>query len=103
MSHLWSCYKDSLSLDIHTTTAAGMFSIPYADVTEEQRRIAKILNHGVLYGMDNGKINQAIIQYTLIQDKTKELENLLNCQAELVKALTTEEYAEYIQALIRED
>lgn len=37
--------------DIHTSVAALMFNIPYAEVTKAQRKAAKTLNFGVLYGM----------------------------------------------------
>lgn len=37
--------------DIHLKTAAEMFKIPIENVTPEQRRAAKVINFGVLYGM----------------------------------------------------
>ncbi len=37
--------------DIHTRTAAEVFSVPEKDVTKEQRRSAKAINFGILYGM----------------------------------------------------
>lgn len=37
--------------DIHTMTAAEIFSIPQGAVTKEMRRVAKTLNFGVAYGM----------------------------------------------------
>lgn len=36
--------------DIHKTTAAAMWSIPLEEVTTDQRRAAKAVNFGVLYG-----------------------------------------------------
>jgi len=38
-------------LDIHTKTAAEIFGIPENQVTEERRRIAKVINFGIIYGM----------------------------------------------------
>ncbi|MCX8128267.1 MAG: DNA polymerase I [Synergistetes bacterium] len=38
-------------LDIHTKTAAEIFGIPEKQVTEEERRIAKVINFGIIYGM----------------------------------------------------
>lgn len=38
-------------LDIHKMTAAEIFNIPLRGVTQEQRRAAKTLNFGILYGM----------------------------------------------------
>lgn len=37
--------------DIHTRTAAGVFGVTPESVTKNQRRQAKVLNFGVLYGM----------------------------------------------------
>ncbi len=38
-------------VDIHTKTAAEAFNIPIGKVTKEQRRAAKVINFGILYGM----------------------------------------------------
>lgn len=37
--------------DIHTIVAAQIFKVPEADVTTAQRRVAKTVNFGVIYGM----------------------------------------------------
>ena len=37
--------------DIHSKTASEMFNIPLDDVSKDQRRAAKVINFGVLYGM----------------------------------------------------
>ncbi len=37
--------------DIHAKTAAEVLGIPLAEVTKEQRRDAKVVNFGILYGM----------------------------------------------------
>lgn len=37
--------------DIHAKTAAEVYKVPLDDVTKEQRRKAKVVNFGVLYGM----------------------------------------------------
>jgi len=39
------------NVDIHTKTASEVYSIPMDDVTKSQRRDAKVINFGVLYGM----------------------------------------------------
>jgi DNA polymerase-1 len=38
-------------VDIHTKTASSVYGIPMDDVTKSQRRAAKVINFGVLYGM----------------------------------------------------
>lgn len=38
-------------VDIHTKTASEVYGIPLATVTKDQRRAAKVINFGVLYGM----------------------------------------------------
>lgn len=38
-------------LDIHTKTASDVYGIPLEEVTKNQRRDAKVINFGVLYGM----------------------------------------------------
>ncbi len=38
-------------LDIHTKTASDAFHVPMEQVTKQQRRAAKVINFGVLYGM----------------------------------------------------
>ncbi len=38
-------------LDIHTKTASDVYGVPLGEVTKLQRRAAKVINFGVLYGM----------------------------------------------------
>ena len=38
-------------IDIHTKTASEVYNIPMGEVTKTQRRNAKVINFGVLYGM----------------------------------------------------
>lgn len=37
--------------DIHTSVASRMFSVPLASVTQDMRRVAKVINFGILFGM----------------------------------------------------
>ena len=37
--------------DIHSATASSVYDVPISDVTSEMRRIAKIMNFGILYGL----------------------------------------------------
>jgi DNA polymerase-1 len=41
----------SLGLDVHRATAAEVFSVALDAVTSEQRRYAKVINFGLIYGM----------------------------------------------------
>ena len=45
--------------DIHTATAAEVFGVPLAEVTPDMRRIAKVVNFGVAYGMSDYGLEQA--------------------------------------------
>ena len=44
--------------DIHASTASMMFDVPVNDVDAEKRRIAKVLNFGVIYGLSAHGISQ---------------------------------------------
>ena len=44
--------------DIHTATASMMFEVPLEEVTADHRRIAKVLNFGVIYGLSAFGISQ---------------------------------------------
>ncbi len=44
--------------DIHAATASQMFNVPINEVDAEQRRIAKVLNFGVIYGLGPYGISQ---------------------------------------------
>jgi DNA polymerase-1 len=44
--------------DIHSATASLMFDVPINDVDSEMRRIAKVLNFGVIYGLSPHGIAQ---------------------------------------------
>ena len=46
--------------DIHARTAAEIFSVEAKKVTPDQRRIAKTVNFGVLYGMSPYGLSQAL-------------------------------------------
>ncbi|HET7763652.1 MAG TPA: DNA polymerase, partial [Burkholderiales bacterium] len=39
------------NIDIHRATAAEVFAVPVAEVSHEQRRYAKVINFGLIYGM----------------------------------------------------
>jgi DNA polymerase-1 len=41
----------SEGLDVHRTTASEVFAVPMSEVSSEQRRYAKVINFGLIYGM----------------------------------------------------
>lgn len=47
------------NVDIHTKTASEAFGVPMKDVTKTQRRAAKVINFGILYGMSIRGLSQA--------------------------------------------
>ncbi|GBD11413.1 DNA polymerase I [bacterium HR23] len=46
--------------DIHAVTASQVFGVPLEQVTPEQRRVAKVLNFGVIYGLSPFGVAQEI-------------------------------------------
>lgn len=52
-------------IDIHTKTASEAFDVPFDQVTKDQRRAAKVINFGILYGMSvRGLSDAAKMPYT---------------------------------------
>ncbi|MCU1724720.1 DNA polymerase I [Pseudomonas sp. 5P_5.1_Bac1] len=47
-------------LDVHTATAAEVFNVPLEAVTSDQRRSAKAINFGLIYGMGAKKLGKDI-------------------------------------------
>lgn len=48
---LIECYN--MEKDIHTQTASQVFGVPFEEVTKEQRRNAKAVNFGIIYGISS--------------------------------------------------
>ena len=44
--------------DIHRITASKVFNVPFEDVTKEQRRNAKAVNFGIIYGISSFGLSQ---------------------------------------------
>ena len=54
--NLIEAYKSAQ--DIHRMTAAKVFGTPFEEVTEEQRRNAKAVNFGIVYGISSFGLSQ---------------------------------------------
>lgn len=52
------------NLDVHTATAAEVFKVELKDVTSDQRRSAKAINFGLIYGMGAQKLGKDIGVHT---------------------------------------
>ena len=48
------------NVDIHTRTASEIFGIPPGEVTTDQRRVAKTVNFGVIYGISPFGLSEAL-------------------------------------------
>lgn len=46
--------------DIHRSTAANVFHVPYEEVTAKQRRDAKAVNFGIIYGISSFGLGQGL-------------------------------------------
>jgi DNA polymerase-1 len=55
---LGTAFRDRI--DVHTQTAAEVFSVPREQVTPEQRRIAKAVNYGLSYGQSDVGLARAL-------------------------------------------
>jgi DNA polymerase-1 len=63
------CEAFSLGLDIHRTTASDVFGVAVDRVSTDQRRAAKAINFGLIYGMSAfGLARQLSIERTSAQD-----------------------------------
>ena len=56
--HLIAAFKKGI--DVHAATAAKIFGIPHEEVTQDQRRIAKTANFGIMYGISSFGLAQRL-------------------------------------------
>lgn len=56
--HLIQAFRDGM--DIHTATAEKIFGVPHDHVTQEQRRVAKTANFGIMYGISSFGLSQRL-------------------------------------------
>lgn len=77
-------------LDLHQNTAALMYNVPYEEVTEKQRKLAKTVNFGTLYGMGPNKLQatMAVDGVYMTMDEAKEaLDRWKKAYPEAAKAI----------------
>ena len=48
------------NIDIHSKTASDIFSVPLEEVTSDQRRTAKAVNFGILYGISSFGLSEGL-------------------------------------------
>lgn len=65
---LTNAFKNGL--DIHSATAAKLFSVSLEEVTSSQRRIAKTVNFGIMYGQGSFGLSQ---QLSISRKEAKEI------------------------------
>ncbi len=54
------CDAFARDIDVHTQTAAEVFGVTLAEVTSEQRRVAKAVNYGLGYGQSEYGLSRAL-------------------------------------------
>jgi DNA polymerase-1 len=71
--------------DIHTATASRVFNIPLDQVTSDQRRYAKTINFGLMYGMGPFRLSKEL---NLSMDEAKKfIENYFNLYPSIQKCI----------------
>ena len=56
--HLTGAFREGI--DVHAATASKIFKVPLAEVTPDQRRIAKTANFGIMYGISAFGLSQRL-------------------------------------------
>ena len=72
-------------VDIHTKTASEAFGVPMDKVTKEQRRAAKVINFGILYGMSVKGLSDAA--HMPISEAKTFIDNYFKLRAPIKKKL----------------
>lgn len=55
---LCRAFRDGM--DVHRQTGALIFDVPVDEVTPEQRRVAKVINFGIMYGMSGFRLSREL-------------------------------------------
>lgn len=57
-THMIEAFREGV--DVHRVTASRIFRTPYEEVSEEQRRTAKVANFGIMYGISSFGLAQRL-------------------------------------------
>ena len=75
-SFLLHAYNNGI--DIHELTASKVFDCKVSEVTEEQRRIAKTINFGLIYGMSAVGLAESLTVITKKHHSTEDAEKMMS-------------------------
>ncbi|MDE5430711.1 DNA polymerase [Elizabethkingia meningoseptica] len=64
-------------IDIHILTASKVFNCKVSEVTEEQRKIAKTINFGLIYGMSAGGMSESLTTITNKHHSKEDAEKIM--------------------------
>nr|WP_199161496.1 DNA polymerase [Elizabethkingia sp. ASV34] len=64
-------------IDIHILTASKVFNCKVSEVTEEQRKIAKTINFGLIYGMSAGGLAESLTTITNKHHSKEDAEKMM--------------------------
>jgi DNA polymerase-1 len=54
------CEAFRRGMDVHSQTGSLIFGVPVEEVSTEQRRVAKIINFGIMYGMSSFRLSREL-------------------------------------------
>lgn len=75
-SFLLQAYNNGI--DIHELTASKVFSCKISEVTEEQRKIAKTINFGLIYGMSAVGLAESLTSITKKHHSKEDAEKMMS-------------------------
>ena len=71
-------YAYNSDIYIHELTASKVFNCKISEVTEEQRKIAKTINFGLIYGMSAVGLAESLTSITKIHHSTEDAEKMMS-------------------------
>jgi len=92
-------------IDLHKLTASKVLEIPYEDVSDSQRDMAKAINFGLIYGMTSLGLSESLTNTTGSEYTVEQCQNFINqyfelyqgvakCKEELIYKATINGYTE---------